>query len=352
MKKAVATALLLAFACVGAGSQDVQAENVTTHEVQKGDTLWGLSNGYLKDPLLWPKIWKINPAIDNPHVIAPGQVVKIPLLDDKAETEMAPVSSGEIMAKPAPPAPPVPEIDMSSGPLAIKIVRDQGPKVEKAEKKIELDLYRIYDRGIGLVTYDMPGEGTILNTELGWSKTAVGGIILVNAPGAQVGQKFGVYRDLGEVKPLAYGQKSVGRLRADIAVLEIITSDAIKQQAVITRAFTEVKAGDLLGAVPELPNIKVNDSRGNYVSVNGRVVAVHLMRSLAAADDIVYLDLGSNDGLQPGSRLHIKSAAETDNRRPSAEALVLRVGPTTAAAIVSSASSHEIRPGDVVEARF
>jgi hypothetical protein len=353
MKKAVATtALLLTFACVMVGSHEVQAENVNTHEVKKGDTLWDLSDGYLKDPLLWPKIWKINPEIDNPHVLDPGQIVKIPVLGDKPETEMAPISAGEIMAKPEPPVPPAPKIDMSSAPLGIRVLRDEAPQMEKSEKKAELDIYKIYDRGIGLVTNNMPNEGTVLNTAQGWSNTAIGGIILINAPGAQVGQHFGVYRDLGAVKPLAYGGESAGHLRADIAILEVISSDAIKQEAVIKRAFAEVKAGDLLGPVPVLPKIKVTDTPGNYVSVNGQVVAIHLMRSLAGAYDIVYLNVGSNEGLEPGGRLYIRSAAVTDNRRPSAEVLVLRVSPTTSAAIVSSVSDHEIQPGDVVARLF
>ncbi|HSA34393.1 MAG TPA: LysM peptidoglycan-binding domain-containing protein [bacterium] len=45
------------------------------HEVTGGDTLWDLSEKYLKSPWYWPKVWSINPQIKNPHLIYPGDKV-------------------------------------------------------------------------------------------------------------------------------------------------------------------------------------------------------------------------------------------------------------------------------------
>lgn len=47
------------------------------YTVQKGDTLWDLSGTYLNNPWFWPEIWSINPEIQNPHLIYPGENITI-----------------------------------------------------------------------------------------------------------------------------------------------------------------------------------------------------------------------------------------------------------------------------------
>lgn len=347
-----------------------RAQTSETHQVQKGDTLWDLSESYLKDPLLWPKIWKINPGIDNPHIISPGQIVKIPLLGDRPSTEAPGETGGAMLARPAPPSPePLspavepaapepavteekaePEIDLAAPPLALRVIeekpRDFAEEMPVAAQDIGA---RYYDRGIGIVTEIIPDNGRVLHTEESWTDVGVGNRIYIDAPGARVGQRFGIYRDLGGVKfPDTRWARKIGHLVADIGILEVVSLEKGKHLAEVKRAFAETKQDDLLGPVQEVPVVTPQSREGAPIPIKGNVIAMHLGRALVGPDEIVYINLGERNGIRPGDRLFLNGPEESKVRRDAGEILVLRVTPTTAAALVLPKSGHSVQIGDQV----
>ena len=72
-----------------------------TYVVQNGDTLWDIASMFLRDPWLWPEIWQINPQVENPHLIFPGDILSLAYLGDGrpvVNVERGPVtaSSGNV----------------------------------------------------------------------------------------------------------------------------------------------------------------------------------------------------------------------------------------------------------------
>lgn len=75
------SSLILGLSSLSAMAQQgeplVLADNAPDrHIVVPGDTLWGISAKFLKEPYRWPEIWRLNQEqVKNPHLIYPGQVV-------------------------------------------------------------------------------------------------------------------------------------------------------------------------------------------------------------------------------------------------------------------------------------
>jgi hypothetical protein len=68
---------------------ELNADVPETYIVKKGDTLWGISGMYLKEPWLWPELWEANPQIDNPHLIYPGDELHLVWVDGRPRLRLS-----------------------------------------------------------------------------------------------------------------------------------------------------------------------------------------------------------------------------------------------------------------------
>lgn len=332
-----------------------------SHQVVKGDTLWDISGTYLHDFFLWPVIWQKNPGIENPHLIYPGQLVKIPCLG-REEAPNKPVAESAVPQKPDIPESAKPEetlqtdqalleteaditaeIDENGIVLPVVFTQKEKKSAENATddiKKIET----LYDKGLGEIIKKPVFNGQIVGQDRGYSTGAHGDILLVDLPEAVIGKTYGVYRDLGAIRHPARFWKKMGNLIMDIGIVEIMPDPEGKQAAVVLTAFQEIRSGDFLGPVPEPVIMVLGEKTDIAPDLTGTVIAVHERRTVAAGNGaIIYIDAGRDKGLVPGARFYLQE--DKDPETSSTEIMVLRVGETTAAALVTQASLHVISPG-------
>ncbi|WP_141096167.1 LysM domain-containing protein [Lacimicrobium sp. SS2-24] len=64
------------------------------YQVKKGDTLWDISAMYLSQPWLWPELWRNNTHISNPHLIYPGDELRL-VINEKGEAQLVLSRSSE-----------------------------------------------------------------------------------------------------------------------------------------------------------------------------------------------------------------------------------------------------------------
>ncbi|CAM3135932.1 LysM domain-containing protein [Vibrio mytili] len=69
----------------------VKKDAPQTYVVVKGDTLWDISAMYLDSPWLWPRLWQVNPDIDNPHLIYPGDKLSLVWINGQPVLSLKPV---------------------------------------------------------------------------------------------------------------------------------------------------------------------------------------------------------------------------------------------------------------------
>jgi len=107
---AFAASLLLAQASLAA-DRLLTPDHPDRYVVQQGDTLWDISSLFLAEAWRWPEIWKVNPEIENPHLIFPGDVIALRYVDGKPELIMSRGDESRTLR-----VTPMPQLDVKASP--------------------------------------------------------------------------------------------------------------------------------------------------------------------------------------------------------------------------------------------
>jgi len=300
MKKillAVAAASLISF-FTWADDSVLKKGHPDEYTVVKGDTLWDISNTFLSIPWMWPEIWHVNPQIENPHLIYPGDVIKLIYLDGEPRLtlerpiKLAPGATGGINGD----AKLAPSVRVQATESAITAI-----PLDKIDSFLSRS--RVVGKGeLEAAPYMLAGPQQRLIVGAGDSAYARG---TFDAKYTNYGvfRKGEAYvdpetRELLGVHAQGIGTLSVDKVAGDMATVSVI------------RAYEEMRPGDRLlpsedRAVDSTfyPSAPDTEIAGSIIAVEGGVTQVGKM-------NVVMINRGDREGLQIGNVLAIYKKGE------------------------------------------
>lgn len=270
--------------------------NSTAHTVEKGDTLWDLSQKYLGSPWYWPKVWSYNPEIANPHWIYPGNVVKF-------------VGGGEEVPT---------QVEVGNGPDDVEpgvIVEDED-RVSTVGKIGYTPKNGVHVRSPGFITdKEIEESGVISGSSsesnmLTFPQTAF--VKFKKDGDAHLGGTYVVFRPGKEVLHPITGER-VGYQTTLLGTVKLQRIEKKMSIVQIAATWDEVRRGDLIGPLNDdlmrRVNQRANDKEGKGYVVSSARPWITVM----GEHEFLIIDKGSEAGVQPGNTMSIVRALEGSN---------------------------------------
>ena len=290
------------------------------HVVVKGDTLWDISKKFLNDPWLWPSVWHINPGIRNPHLIYPGDVIVMYIVDGKPYITL----DGEAGVVPdnVPKSKPTKKYLEPVKP-GLKVVKlspsSRVSGIHKAISTIPMGAIRPFLDRPRVVTEDQLDDAPyIVSSYEEHLISGTGNKIYARnlekpLAGYSVVRPGDEYIDPESGDVLGYEAIYL----ADARLVKVGKDDDEPATLVLTKAFREVLNNDILIPHEEREEMFQFTPRSPEEDVKGQIISVYNGVSQIGQYMIVVLNRGEKDGLAPGHVLAVmqKGAEVTDNQR-------------------------------------
>jgi len=313
-------------------------EEPIIYTVKQGDTLWDISQRFIKDPYYWPNLWSNNPAIGNPHLIYPGQ--KLRIYDGRIEI----IPVGEATSE-----------------VAAAVVTPE-----------EIFLIPTYGGARSFVSNgEVASLGTLVDTVDNRVLISEGNTVFLEMQNLAATKPGDVYElfTLGEklfhpAEEKKFGHQlsdhSIGFQTIQLGTVEITEVTPTVAVATVIDALQEIQRGAKLRPyrrIPDrIPRLLSETLLEGYILTNDE-------RHLAMGQwDVILIDIGEEDGLQVGNELdlfrerHATEQADKDKKLvlpdiDLGDAIVLEVRPGFAEAMITRTTNLPLYRGDQVRTK-
>lgn len=331
----------------GIPESELSATAPAQYTVRRGDTLWAISGKYLKRPYRWPELWGMNrEQIRNPHLIYPGQILYLHHANGRAWLSSSPASADGSTVRLSPHT----RVSGQDGDAissipsaAIEPFLTQPIVVDEETLATPARIFSLPEGRVYL------GKG-----ENAYARGLPAG------EGGQAGTEWQAYRPVRPLKDpvtgnvLGYEADFLGTLR----VVRAATGPQAVTKMEVLSSKEEMGVGSQLMPLPPrvpvryVPHAPEGDVHGAVAKVTGGV-------RFGGTEQVVVLNIGSQQGLEPGHVLSLARAgalvkdatAGNEAVQLPAEryglAFVFRVFPHVAYALVTDAS-NAVEVGDSV----
>jgi LysM repeat protein len=265
-----------------------------SYVVKRGDTLWGIAKVFLRDPWYWPEIWQVNPQVHNPHLIYPGDTLRLVYIDGQPQIVLQ--RGDGVRVEPRVRSEPI-DSAITTIPYATVAAFMSRPTVLDREQ-IKSAPYVLATRDLHVVM----SEGDTVYAR-GFSSPA------------ELGSHYNVVRvgdaliDPDDKRVLGYDGIFTGSGH--------VTRQGDPTTLIMTESARESRAGDKLipggvdvplDFIPSAPRVKTN----------GRIIAVANGVTIIGQYEVVVVNRGARDGLAPGNVLGVFDTgplvADTDKK--------------------------------------
>jgi LysM repeat protein len=269
-----------------------------SYVVKRGDTLWGIAKVFLRDPWYWPEIWQVNPQVHNPHLIYPGDTLRLVYIDGQPQIVLQRgLERGEgVRVEPRVRSEPI-DSAITTIPYATVAAFMSKPAVLDRDQ-IKAAPYLLATRELHVVMSEgdtLYARGFTSPAELGSHYNVVRvGDPLIDPDDNRVLGYDGIFTGSGHV------------IRQGDPTTLIMTESARE-----SRAGDKLIPGGVdvpLDFIPSAPRVKTN----------GRIIAVANGESVIGQYEVVVVNRGARDGLAPGNVLGVFDTgpvvADTDKK--------------------------------------